>query len=82
MNQVIDERHANDARKLKQLVQAYEEKRDLIVLGAYATGSDELVDAAIKSRSRVEAFLQQDAVQSVPFAETLVALGAFASTKR
>lgn len=74
MSNVVDEDHAKAATKLRKLVQIYEEKRDLVVLGAYAKGSDPLVDAAIQSRARVEAFLQQDAALGAPMSDTLAKL--------
>ncbi len=71
MNQVVADDHRESARQLKQLIAAYEEKRDLIVLGAYAKGSDAVVDQALASRSRVEAFLRQEAAASAPFSDIL-----------
>jgi FliI/YscN family ATPase len=67
MPRVADERHVIAATNLRKLVATYEEKRDLIILGAYQKGGDPDVDRAIESRARVEAFLKQDALDSVPF---------------
>jgi flagellar biosynthesis/type III secretory pathway ATPase len=79
MSNVVDDDHEASAKKLKRLISGYEEKRDLIVLGAYAKGSDVLVDQAIESRSRVEAFLQQEAAVSVPLSDTLSELHGLAT---
>jgi type III secretion protein N (ATPase) len=78
MDNVAASRQLSDARKLKKLIQTYEEKRDLIVLGAYKKGSDPLVDEALKGRDRLEAFLQQDAGASVPMPDTLAKLSELA----
>lgn len=47
------------ARKLKQLTSRYQRNRDLIAVGAYAAGSDPLLDEAIRLMPQIEAFLQQ-----------------------
>ncbi|MGN6187932.1 MAG: FliI/YscN family ATPase [Conexibacter sp.] len=44
---------------VRQLLAAYREKEDLIAIGAYARGTDPLVDAAIALRPAVERFLRQ-----------------------
>jgi len=74
MPSVVDAEHKVLAARLRQSIALYEEKRDLIVLGAYAKGSDPAVDRAIAQRPRVESFLQQDASTLVSFAETRQAL--------
>ncbi len=38
---------------------AYQDKSDLIAIGAYARGSDPLTDAAIDARSPIDGFLRQ-----------------------
>jgi len=47
------------ARRLKKLYSRYERSRDLINVGAYAAGSDPLLDEAIKLQEGIDAFLQQ-----------------------
>lgn len=59
MPRVVSEVHALAALRLRELVAAYEEKRDLIVLGAYKRGSDALVDAALAARDDIDALLRQ-----------------------
>ena len=46
-------------RQFKQLSSRYQRARDLIAVGAYAAGSDPLLDRAIMMNPRLEAFLQQ-----------------------
>jgi flagellum-specific ATP synthase len=48
------------ARRLKKLYSRFERSRDLISVGAYAPGSDPVLDEAIKLQGAMEAFLQQD----------------------
>ena len=47
------------AGKLRRLLAVYQEKEDLIDVGAYARGSDPEVDEAIDKRADLDAFLQQ-----------------------
>ena len=76
MNAVVDARHAAAAARLRSLVAAYEEKRDLVALGAYVAGTDRRVDQALSSRRDVERFLQQPADCNAPFDETVAMLHA------
>ena len=47
------------AQRLRRLWAAYEEKRDLIALGAYRKGADSVVDEALGRWARIERFLRQ-----------------------
>jgi type III secretion protein N (ATPase) len=67
------------AAAVRRLLAAYEEKRDLITLGAYKKGSDPLVDRAIAAMPELDAFLRQDATEPTPFDETLSQLCALAA---
>jgi flagellum-specific ATP synthase len=60
MNSITAIEHQKLARRLKQLYTRYQRGRDLISVGAYAPGSDQLLDEAISLYPRIEAFLQQD----------------------
>jgi flagellum-specific ATP synthase len=57
------------ARRLRALVSAYENNRDLVLMGAYRTGADPLVDRAIALQPRIGAFLSQEAGDRVPLAQ-------------
>ncbi|MGH2854958.1 MAG: FliI/YscN family ATPase [Solirubrobacteraceae bacterium] len=46
-------------QRLRAALAALREKEDLIAIGAYQSGSDPLVDAALEHRSPIEAFLRQ-----------------------
>jgi len=70
MPQVVAAEHAAAARSLRSLLAAYEQKRDLITLGAYAKGSDKRVDQAILAMPELEKFLRQDAHALADFADT------------
>ena len=61
MDAVVPPAHRDAARKLRALVATYEAKRDLVMLGAYAKGTDRDLDEAIAKMPAVLAFLSQDA---------------------
>lgn len=78
MDAVVSPEHRTAAREVRALIGAYEDKRDLIALGAYAAGSDAAVDRAIAALPAVNRFLQQDARQIEPFEGTVQALAKLA----
>jgi ATP synthase in type III secretion protein N len=82
MDAVVSEQHADAARRFRSLVSAYEEKRDLILLGAYAKGSDARVDRAIQALPEIERFLQQSPRELEPLERTVTGLQAFAQRHR
>jgi flagellar biosynthesis/type III secretory pathway ATPase len=78
MEAVATDTHCRAARKLRELVAAYEERRDLVALGAYAQGSDERTDRAIRALPEIERFLRQDAATSTPLEQTIAELARIA----
>ncbi len=59
MGAVAAPEHVESARRLRELLAAYEESRDLILLGAYQSGSDPTVDLAIEHMPTIDGFLRQ-----------------------
>jgi type III secretion protein N (ATPase) len=76
MSAIVDHRHLEAARAMRDMVALFESKRDLVLLGAYAKGTDKELDRAIERMPRVEAFLRQNAVEIAPFAESVQLMGA------
>jgi type III secretion protein N (ATPase) len=74
MDAVTSGEHARSARALRALIAAYEEKRDLVTLGAYVRGSDARLDQAIAALPELERFLKQDAGDRAPWDATLAAV--------
>jgi flagellum-specific ATP synthase len=64
------------ARRLKKLYSRYERSRDLINVGAYAAGTDPLLDEAIRLQTGMEAFLQQAIHERADVQESLTDLAA------
>jgi flagellum-specific ATP synthase len=65
---VAGSEHRDLALRMRQLMAAYRDAEDLIQVGAYAIGSDPLVDEAIKRRRAITAFLRQDVNEIAPMA--------------
>ncbi len=74
MVNLIDAEHLDQIRKFKVLFARYQRSRDLISVGAYAPGSDPVLDQAIALYPRMEAFLQQQLVEQSDFPNSLDAL--------
>ncbi|MBS1189611.1 MAG: ATPase FliI/YscN [Rhodocyclaceae bacterium] len=60
MVNLITPQHMDFIRRFKVLFARYQRSRDLISVGAYAAGSDPVLDQAIALYPRMEAFLQQN----------------------
>ena len=78
MEAVTSPAHARSARTLRGLLAAYEEKRELVTLGAYVKGSDARLDLAIRALPELERFLQQDAGERATWDATLSAVDSLA----
>jgi FliI/YscN family ATPase len=61
-------------RKLREALSAYQQAEDLIQLGAYVSGTNPKLDAAIRMRPELMRFLQQDAQAESKWDETLTGL--------
>ncbi|MCA9507790.1 MAG: FliI/YscN family ATPase [Myxococcales bacterium] len=59
MNSIVDDRQKNAASRLRSLLSVYEKNKDLILLGAYKSGSDSEVDMAIRKLPQINSFLKQ-----------------------
>ncbi len=56
MNEVTDPDHQDAARAFKHLYSLYRQNQDLINVGAYESGADELIDAAIEAMPQWSGF--------------------------
>jgi flagellar biosynthesis/type III secretory pathway ATPase len=70
--------HMAAARKVREAMANYEESKDLIELGAYTPGANAALDAAVRMRPEIAAFLKQDTQVDVPFDDALVRMNAIA----
>jgi ATP synthase in type III secretion protein N len=74
MSMVTPKPHQQAAVRLRELLGLYESKRDLVLLGAYKSGSDPELDAAIAKQREVEAFLKQSPHDVAPYADAIALL--------
>ncbi|MBD3316199.1 MAG: FliI/YscN family ATPase, partial [Chitinivibrionales bacterium] len=74
MTDVITPEHYQTVARLKDLMAAYRENEDLIQIGAYAMGSSERVDRAIRINDYITAFLRQGTKECSGYDETVAAL--------
>lgn len=68
---VASREHQSAAAVVRKLLSAYEEKRDLVMLGAYKHGSDPGLDRALAAMPEIEAFLRQGASETTPLGESV-----------
>ena len=71
MPMVTQTEHRELATGIRKLLAAYRDAEDLIQVGAYAKGSDPVVDEAIQRRSLIEGLLKQSKEESVSLAHYL-----------
>jgi len=70
MEFVADGEHRQAAARVREHLAAYEQKRDLILLGAYKSGSDPRIDEAIAKNEAIATFLRQGLHEAAKFEET------------
>lgn len=76
MHTITSVEHQQQARLLKQLYSRYQRNRDLINVGAYASGADRVLDQAIRLLPEIDAFLQQEIQEKTDVQESLRQLNA------
>ena len=74
MNDIVGPEHLQAAQILRRLWAVYEENRDLILMGAYRTGSDPIIDIAIARHDHILEFMSQGQKDRVDFDESVKAL--------
>jgi flagellum-specific ATP synthase len=74
MVNLITPAHLDQIRRFKVLFARYQRSRDLISVGAYAPGSDPVLDQAIALYPRMEGFLQQQLTEQADFTNSVGAL--------
>lgn len=81
MTDLATPEHLAAANAIKQLLAAYQQSEDLITIGAYQSGSNPLVDAAIQLRPAILSFLQQKVDERSTLPEAIAALSRLAKLK-
>lgn len=78
MQSIVPESHMKHMLVLKKYLSLYEKNKDLILLGAYAKGSDPKLDKAIKARDQIRNYLIQGMNEQVSFEESIQSLSELA----
>ena len=76
MTDVTTREHVAAARALKRAAALYDENRDLILMGAYARGSDQALDQAIAAQPHVTGYLLQPEEEPVDMVTSVAELTA------
>jgi flagellar biosynthesis/type III secretory pathway ATPase len=74
MSRVAESRHQEAARRMRLLMAAYEDARDLISIGAYVRGADPDVDEAVALWPSLNVFLRQAANEVTDPSQTITVL--------
>jgi flagellum-specific ATP synthase len=68
---LVTANHFRSAQSLRKYWSIYQQKQDLIQVGAYTPNTDPDIDEAIRLKGAIDQFLQQDSSEVVPMAETI-----------
>lgn len=71
MASIVSPEHIEAARKFKSMYSHYQRNHDLISVGAYVSGSDPLLDRAIKIYPALSHFLQQGMTQQENYGNSI-----------
>ena len=76
MDDIIDDQHKQNARRLKQILATYRKVEDLINIGAYVAGSNPKIDYAIEMFDSITNYLRQTVEETVNFEDSIAQLDA------
>jgi flagellum-specific ATP synthase len=74
MHNVVSQEHFELARQFRAIYSRYQKSRDLVQVGAYMSGSDPLLDEAIRLQPAMAAFLQQGMFEAASLQESCNAM--------
>ena len=67
MNDIINDEHIKANQKFRQFINIYQENKDLIMMGGYSQGQDEILDKAVMLWPEITRFISQPENQKVDF---------------
>ena len=76
MDALVDAPHRAAAQRVRALLSAYEQRRDLVALGAYRPGTEPLTDEALARHDALEAWLRQPRDEIAAWDDTVAGLRA------
>ena len=80
MPRVVDDTHRRAASRVRALMARYREVELLLQIGEYRPGADAEADAAVRSKSAIDAMLRQEESQAIPWAEAVAGLNSLAAS--
>jgi len=80
LTNLIDQPQFEHVRRFKSLYSRYQRNRDLVSVGAYAAGSDPILDQALVIYPQMEAFLQQNMTERAGYKESVAGLRGVVAT--
>jgi flagellum-specific ATP synthase len=79
IGEIVSPEVRDAGQRLRAALAAYQDKADLISIGAYQPGTDPLLDSAVALRPRIDAFLRQRVDEFTSMADADAALRSLAS---
>ena len=76
MSDITDEKHRQNAQRLKQILATYRKAEDLINIGAYVAGSNSKIDYAIEMFEKISKYLRQTVEETVNYQDSVSQLEA------
>lgn len=74
MSDLVEPEYERAARRVRSLIAAREENRDLVLMGAYRAGADRLLDEALARSREIDGFLRQERADCVDLPASQLAL--------
>ena len=74
MSDITDEKHRQNAHRLKQILATYRKAEDLINIGAYVAGSNSKIDYAIEMFEKISNYLRQTIEETVNYEASIAQL--------
>lgn len=71
MNDIAKEDQIKAAGRIRNLMSVHDANYDLVSIGAYKSGTNKALDEALSNMDKINAFLQQEKVDKVPYESTL-----------
>ena len=74
MTEIVNDDHNLANKKFRQYVSTYQENKDLIMMGGYSQGQDEILDKAVGLWPEIRNFISQDENHKVDFSKSSLEL--------
>lgn len=71
MSSIVEPAHRLAAGKVRNMMSVYQQNQDLLLIGAYKSGSNPELDQAIRHMDAINRLLQQSVDTKVSFQETV-----------